>query len=74
MLTSLTNQLTGDLRSRRADTTFFHQFHQCSLPDDHRQTDRQTDEPQRVKHLRNLWLNTVILPRWSPEMVNLLGL
>lgn len=39
ILTSLTSQLTGDLRSRRADTAFFHQFHQCSLPDDQRQTD-----------------------------------
>lgn len=32
--TSRTNQLTGILRNSKADTTFFHQFHQCSLPDD----------------------------------------
>lgn len=35
-LTSRTNQLTGDLRKRKADTRFFHQFHQCSLPDHHK--------------------------------------
>lgn len=32
ILTSLRSQLTGDLWNRKADTKFFHQFHQCSVP------------------------------------------
>lgn len=31
-LTSLTSQLTGDLLYRKAETMFFHQLYQCSVP------------------------------------------
>lgn len=70
-LTSLTNQLTGDLRKRNADTTFFHQFHRCSLPDDHKDVDKHGD-----KMSRHTWplRRDAVLPRWSPETVNLFGL
>lgn len=44
LLTSLTSQLTGDLRNRKADTTFFHQFHKWSLPDDHTNKQTNTDK------------------------------
>lgn len=48
MLTSLTSQLTGDLPNRKADTKFFHQFHQRSLPDNHTHTDKQTQISKNI--------------------------
>lgn len=50
LLTSRTSQLTGDAWSKRADTTFFHQFHQCSVPDEsQKQTWRREEKNISVK-------------------------
>lgn len=79
-LTSLTNQLTGDLWKRKADTTFFHQFHQCSAPDVQKQTNIKTKKVPIKSDYRNIsgqtWLQrrSVVSPRWLPETENLLGL